>query len=92
MDPKDAILSVNRCRHSHRDLAAARRLSHGLVLDLEGFDPLPMLGRAASDVDLITDMQIAVCQMDDGDTYPVEIIRYDADLLFHDIALLLQEP
>jgi len=33
VNPKDVIPSVNRSFHSHRDLAAARSLSHGLVLD-----------------------------------------------------------
>jgi hypothetical protein len=42
-------------------------------------------------VDLITDVRIPIRQLDDGDAYPVEIICHDADLLFHGIALLLQE-
>lgn len=42
-------------------------------------------------MDLITDVQIPIRQMDDGDAYPVEIIRHDADLLFHGIPLPLQE-
>jgi hypothetical protein len=42
-------------------------------------------------VDLITDVQIPIRQVDDGDAYPVEIIRHDADLLFHGIALPFQE-
>jgi hypothetical protein len=52
---------------------------------------LRKLGGAARNVDLITDVQIPIRQMDDGDAYPVEIIRHDADLLFHGIALPLQE-
>jgi hypothetical protein len=42
-------------------------------------------------VDLVTDVQIPIRQIDDGDAYPVEIVRHDADLLFHGIALPLQE-
>jgi hypothetical protein len=44
---------------------------------------LRKLGSAAGDVDLITDVQIPIRQLDDGDAYPVEIICHDADLLFH---------
>jgi hypothetical protein len=35
---------------------------------------LRKLARAAGDVDLITDVQISVRQMDDGDADPVEIL------------------
>ena len=48
------------------------------------------LGGAAGNVNLITDVQIPIRQMDDGDAYPVEIIRHDADLFFNGTALGLQ--
>jgi len=80
---KDLIVAPYWIRDLHRDLAAAESLLDGPMLDLQRLCRLRHFRPSASDPDLVATPEVPVGKPNDGYSDPVEVVSYDADLLFH---------